>query len=78
MLPLGRVDGADPRRAGRSMGLAFPEAIIIAYSGMDDDASRMSALKAGAEYFLSKNSDPEVFDRCIQEVLAHWSMSKAS
>jgi DNA-binding response OmpR family regulator len=48
----------------------FPSATIIAYSGMDNELSRLVALEAGAQHFVSKNTaDVEALSRCVLDAL---------
>lgn len=54
-----------------------PAAAILAYSGMDNDASRIAALQAGAECFISKNAGDAPLDRCVLQVLARWRAANA-
>lgn len=51
-LQLPDTTGAQTIEAMRAL---CPSVAIIAYSGMDNEASRSAALTAGAEHFVSKN-----------------------
>jgi DNA-binding NarL/FixJ family response regulator len=53
-----------------AMRARCPDAAIVAYSGMDSDAWRTTALHAGAHYFVSKNSnDPHLLERSVLRAL---------
>lgn len=54
-----------------------PAAAILAYSGMDNDASRIAALQAGAECFISRNAGDALLDRCVVQVLVRWRAAKS-
>jgi CheY-like chemotaxis protein len=60
--------GADTMR---SMRTRCPRAAIIAYSGMDNEASRLAALRAGADDFISKNeADAATLSCCVLLAIA--------
>lgn len=59
--------GGESIQAARAL---CPSAAIIAYSGMDNEASRLGATEAGAQHFVSKNNaDPEALSRCVVDAL---------
>lgn len=47
---------------------AWPEVIIIAYSGKDDAESIGLSLQAGADHFVSKHSEPEELVALVKQI----------
>lgn len=57
----------------RTMRERCPQAAIVAYSGLDDERSRLASLREGAQDFVSKNgSEAGSLDRSILFALERW------